>query len=119
MSAYWRQSEPIFQIDRDHSRDHQPWPCCSINGYRIRSNSQVGKDGLMALFNVGLLGSGQEFRIHSQCDGKEKPAGHYVAPCVDDKTGMIAKNPYTGVDYESHQIPYYEYFTSTLCDSSD
>lgn len=119
MSAFWRQKEPIFQIDRDFEKDNSPWPCCSVNWYRVRSMRRLTLADLRKLFDVGLLGSGQEFRVHSQCDGKEEHAGKYEVPCVDDKTGCIAKNPVTGLPMPAHHYPYYDYMTSTLCDSSD
>lgn len=119
MAAYWRQEQPLFQIDRQHSLDSQPYPCCSVNGYRVRSMRKLTREALQGLFKLGLLGSGQEFRIHGIVDGNETPAGHYVAPCVDEKTGLPAKNPVTGLGYPDHKYPYYDYLTSTLCDSSD
>jgi len=93
--------------------------CYNAAYYKITSTHRLSREQIIGLRNLHLLGSGQEFRINSQCDGKEEPAGFDTVNMIDTKTGEIAINRYSGKQYEPVDEPYYEYQTETRVDSSD
>ena len=82
--------------------------CFNSTSYKITSIARLSTKTINALFDAGLLGCGQSFRISSQCDGKEEPAGYDEVPY---------KN-YFG-ETRTRQDEYFEYKTETECDSGD
>ena len=77
--------------------------CYNSVPHKITSTNRLSAETIQCLFRDVFLSYGQEFRIGSQCDGKEEPAG-------------IDKEPSGSYTYEH---PYYVYVTETRCDSSD
>lgn len=77
----------------------------SGNSYKIVSRIKLDMEKLCYLRDMGLLGYGQEFRIHSKCDGTEEIVPQYttVSPL--------------GKDYAP--LTYYVYEISNIVDSSD
>ena len=66
--------------------------CYNRYEYKIYSAGRLSADMLKQLFNMGLIGCGQEFKISSQCDGKE---------------------------LWDHEKNGFEYQCTVICDSSD
>lgn len=86
----------------------------------VTCTQKLSKDKLTQLRLAGALGAyGQEFYIHSQCDGDEEPAGYDEVPCIDEKTGEKALNPRTGKVYPNHRQPFFQYRVEHRVDSSD
>jgi hypothetical protein len=99
--------------------------CYGASYFRITSRRRLSQEQIKALFALGLLGSGQEFYVRSQCDGKEEAGAVDEVGCTKlDETGKPTGeppiNPYNGqprtgtVRYE-----YFVYDTETRCDSGD
>lgn len=106
----------------------QNGPCQSTSTYRVESHLRLTPEKLQHLFAAGVLGVGQEFRVLSQCDGKEEAAFLVEVPCVeiDRRTGkritpegQVPINPYSGKSCGTHSYPFFVYECSTYCDSGD
>lgn len=98
--------------------------CYDESYWRITSTNRIKKETIRQLFELGLIGFGQEFSIKSQCDGKEPPAGTDTVECVEtDQRGNTlpgpAINPYSGEPYKPYQYPYFVYECVSRCDSGD
>lgn len=96
--------------------------CYSGATYKITSRVQQTGASLRKLWLAGVLGYGQEFRVLSQTDGREAPAGHDEVPAVllMDDGSLDLTTPalnWEGKPCPSARIPYYVYETETRCDS--
>ena len=91
--------------------------CYNAYYYKIVTNNRMSRKTIVSLRELGLLGSGQEFKITSQCDGEEEPAGFDTVECINSD-GTPAEN-YLGVPVEPREEPYYVYHIMNRIDSSD
>jgi hypothetical protein len=118
MSAVYRNTRPELTVERTGGKNLGR--CYNATYVTVTSLKKLSKEILQDMRTMGLLvGYGQEFRIHSQCDGDEEPAGHDSIPCVDDETGEPAMNPYSGKPYQPIEVPYYQYKVEHRVDSGD
>lgn len=121
-SFVWRNSRPVLVVEFIGSR--QLGHCYHETRYRVTSRERMIRKRLLALFDAGFLGLGQEFDVVSICDGTESPAGEDIVPCVVvNELGNVldepAINPYNEKPYPPSPHPYYVYECSTRCDSGD
>lgn len=97
--------------------------CYSASFQRVTSTLRMTREQLEALRMAGVIHSGQELYIRSQCDGKEAAAGEDTVPCVAVVDGAVvdepAINPYSGKLYAPIQCSYFVYDIETRCDSGD
>jgi len=114
--AVYKRERPELVIER--TGGSKLGNCYYAQYYTVTSTRQLSKEKITGLYNLGLLGYGQEFEIPSQCDGDEDPAGIDVIPCIDDETGEVAINPYSEKEYEPANDPYFVYETVHRVDSS-
>lgn len=91
--------------------------CYNSMSYTVTSTDKLKRDTLNALRDAGFLGYGQEFYIHSKCDGTEEPAGKDTVTCklVHERTGeVVGEEPENTSDFF-----YYVYHCESRVDSSD
>lgn len=87
LNSYRYQSDnPFFSIFKEEFG----------NKYQVVSAFKLKKEELTILWNLGLLGSSQEFCIYSQCDGKEEPWFEEKVPLMEfhntgRRTGKVNK----------------------------
>jgi len=98
--------------------------CYDEHTWKITSTFKLKPEKIKALYELGLVGFGQEFVVVSQCDGKEQPAGKDEVACVETTPQGIelpgpAINPYTDEPYKPTFYSYYEYICVSRCDSGD
>ena len=118
MSAIYKNDRPDLTVKRTGGANLGR--CYNATYVTVTSLKRLDKETLQEMRHMGLLvGYGQEFRIHSQCDGKEEPAGFDTVPCIDEETGEPAVNKYSGKPYEPIEIPYYQYKVEHRVDSGD
>lgn len=116
--------KPRPDLTVEHMGGRKLGNCYSATNYRVTSQFKLTRDKLLALRDLGFLGMGQDFQIHSKCDGTETTCLTVPAACVAmDSTGKPipgpAINPYSGKPYEPTSYTYYVYEVETRCDSSD
>lgn len=119
---WWKNPRPNLTIE--HTGSENLGNCYNADYYLITTSKyRISKDQIIALKNAHLLGSGQEFRLKSKCDGTEEPAGMDDVPCVKFIDGVAqpgpAVNPYSGEPYPNHPEPYYVYEIERRTDSGD
>lgn len=118
----WLHKRPKLVIER--TGGGQISNCYSGSTWKITSLYPLKKETILSLYHAGVVGFGQEFGILSQCDGKEKPAGHDTVECVEiSRSGEVlpgpAINPYSAEPYPDKQLPFYVYECWSKCDSGD
>lgn len=121
MDYVYKETRPRLTIE--HLGGQGLGRCYSASYWLVTSTRRLSKEILTDLNHIGVLGFGQEFFIHSPCDGKEEPAGIDQVPCVGMEGEKIVdehpNNPYTGKPYGSSPFPYYQYRCESRVDSSD
>ena len=97
--------------------------CYYGSTFEITSTCKLTSAQLLALREGGFLGHGQEWRVVSQHDGSEAPAGEDLVECVAlDERGRFlgpAVHPITGAPVEPMRLPYWVYSIESRIDSSD
>ena len=98
--------------------------CYSGQTDRITSRFKLSAETIRKLYELGLVGFGQEFWVKSQCDGNEKPAFMDELIAVsEDRYGKElpgpALNAYTQEPIAPIQSPVYVYECESRCDSGD
>ena len=111
---------PILTIEV--ARSMKLGHCYSGTTYRITSRQRQTPGTLRKLFEAGVLGFGQEFRVISQADGKEEAAGLDECRAVLLRDNGILDLVTPAVNWEGKpipvaRIPYFVYETETRCDS--
>ncbi len=109
--------------------------CYSATTYRITSTRKLNMGQLVILRSVGLIGYGQEHSFTFVCaDGSRSPGpihdggmptGVDVIQCseIDERTGSVVRcpsiNPYSGIEDQPHEEPFYVYECEDRVDSGD
>ncbi len=121
--AAWLNPRPRLTIE--YVSGHTPFACHHVSTWRITSSPlRLTSEQIAALDKAGQLGSGQSYRIVSQCDGKEAPASLDSVSCKEiDRFGKVTRDPaineYTGEPYPNHDINVFAYDIERTCDSGD
>jgi len=114
-SHYFKITRPQITIDIDYTRELGR--CYFATGYRIISQFKLSSLQIMKLRESGLLGSGQEFSVMSQCDGKENPTGYDLAHCY--KKDTFGQDLGIDTSVPPMKSPYYVYDCEDRTDSGD
>lgn len=123
MNKYCRYINPTPVLTIHAGPSKKLGHCYSGGEFKIVSSNKLKKSDIVKLWEMGLLGYGQEFNIQSACDGTEQPAGFIeVAGVMKDDDGKIYDEPavyWDGRPAAPARFYYYEYVTSWRCDSGD
>ena len=117
MAPYYKSTRPQFSISI--TKSSQLRNCYSSTLFKVVSIRPLSSKILSTLNEIGILGFGQEFYIHSKCDGMEECSVFDEQMCVDDETGEMAIDSRTGKPYGSARIGYFVYECESRVDSSD
>lgn len=115
MNFYYKNPRPALVIESMGGANLGR--CYNSMSYRVTSVEKINRDNLIKLRDAGFLGYGQEFTVHSQCDGKEEPGGYDMIDChtYNSQGHDLGKD-------ESRQpikVSYFIYNCESRVDSSD
>jgi len=116
MSSVYINPRPLLQVEKTGAQGLGN--CYRATYVKITSLKKISESKIKEMYSLGLLhGGGQEFYIHSQCDGKEEATGHDEVFSIDSETGERAINKYSGEVNKALLYPYYEYNVEYRVDS--